>query len=92
MTDDQPASAAPVEVEEWRVTGQPQPLANGTTFPFYVHVWRSDQTYDERSRMEGDRVHSAEQAARRFVAVMRGWGDGPHLHHRTVTYSPWEEA
>lgn len=79
-----------VTVEEWRVTGQPNPMANGVEFPPYQHVWRSDEMYDDRSRREGERTLTAEQAARRFCEAITGWTDGPHLHRRTVTYGPWE--
>lgn len=78
-------------VEEWRVTGQPD-SAHGVEFPPYSFVWRSDEMYDDRSRKEGRRVLTAEEAAKRFAAHMDSWTDGPHVHHRTVTYTAWEEA
>ena len=66
MNDHEP-QAAPVVVDEWRVTGDP-----GPGYPPYVYVWTD------------------EKPARTFADEMRGWVDGPHLHHRTVTYGPWE--
>jgi hypothetical protein len=76
-------------VHEWRVTGQPQ-SSHGVEFPPYLFVWRSDRSYDDRSRTDGAPVLSAEEAARRFAGAMQDWDDGPHLSHRTVTYSSWE--
>lgn len=64
-------------VQEWRITGDP-----GQGYPYYVFVFRSDDP-----RWEGE----AEQKARAQHAVMAegNWDDGPHLQHRTVTYTPW---
>jgi hypothetical protein len=80
-----------IDVWEWRVSGQPNPLPNGDEFPPYVHVWYSTQVYDEKGRQEGILEFSAREAAIGFASRMTGWTDGPHLHCRKVTYSPWVE-
>ena len=76
--------------EEWRVTGDP-----GPSFPQYDFVFGSPT----RRAMGAD--EDPEAAARRFVEQIReaaaelgrgGWVDGPHLQHRTVTYTEWEPA
>lgn len=69
--------------EEWRVTGDP-----GYGCTPYEFVWSPD-----RNPHLGD----PEAAARAFVAAHeRGpsvrWVDGPHLSHRAVTRTAWEEA
>lgn len=75
-------------VHEWHVTGEPGPIGAvpDLRYPSYQFAYRSD---DERWP---GRI--AEDAARTFVQrVSRyegGWEDGPHLHHRTVVYSPLE--
>lgn len=33
-----------------------------------------------------------ELAARKWIDFAKDWTDGPHLSHRTVTYSAWEQA
>lgn len=79
-------------VDEWHVRGDPTVVIewNGETtrddFPPYHFVYRSDD-----SRWCGT---AAEQKAREFVKrclsetdPAKRWRDGPHLFHRTVTYS-----
>jgi hypothetical protein len=79
-------------VDEWHVTGDPTVELRWDgeeikiPFPPYHFVYRSDD-----SRWCGA---EAEQAARGFVErcssgtePLRRWRDGPHLFHRTVTYS-----
>jgi hypothetical protein len=77
-------------VDEWHVRGDPTVVIerNGETleqaFPPYHFVYRSDD-----SRWCGT---AAKQAAREFVErcfsdPAKRWRDGPHLFHRTVTYS-----
>jgi len=79
-----------VIVEEWHVSGDPTVSIewNGQTltrdFPPYHFVYRSDD-----ARWPGT---AAEQKAREFVErclsdPAKRWQDGPHLFHRTVTYS-----
>lgn len=62
-------------VHEWRVTGEP-----GDGYPSYSFTWRSD---DDR----WPTPKQAEAAARLFVSRVAPWDEGPHLHHRTVTYT-----
>lgn len=66
-------------VHEWRITGEP----GRGTYPHYEFTFRSG---DER----WPTPDLAETAAREFVEKMQGWDDGPHLSHRTVTYTDWE--
>lgn len=66
--------------EEWRVTGQPP------GYPPYAYTWSSDP---ESLFVCPD----PEATARQFVAdVQTLWDDGPHLIHRTVTRTEWEEV
>lgn len=67
-------------VHEWRVTGEP-----GPGYPSYSYVWRSS---DER----WPSPEEAEAAARKFAEVFSPWVEGPFIHHRTVTYTDWEDA
>lgn len=63
--------------EEWRVTGDP-----GDGHPPYSFTF---------SPKRGDA--DPEDAARNFVALSTQhgwWRDGPHLHRRSVTETPWE--
>ena len=82
-------------VEEWHVTGDPTVVIewNGQRlekdFPPYHFIYRSDD-----QRWPG---REAEQKARAFVErclsetdQAKRWRDGPHLFHRTVTYSALE--
>jgi hypothetical protein len=67
-------------VHEWRVIGDP-----GPGFPPYDFTWRSEGP--EPSENE------AEQNARTFLTLIgETWNRPPSLAHRTVTYSPWEDA
>jgi hypothetical protein len=70
--------------EEWLVTGDP-----GEPYPKYRFVFGSPG----RIAM-GEDADPAE-AARKFVrgierALTPPWKDGPHLHKRTVTETPWK--
>lgn len=37
----------------------------------------------------GDVYEDPEASARKFCELARDWADGPHLSHRTVTYTAW---
>lgn len=50
----------------------------GPGYPTYRFMWRSDEYADP------------EAAARAFIEFATSWVEGPHLDHRTVTYSEWE--
>lgn len=67
--------------EEWRVTGDP-----GEAYPPYEFTWSALRN----SVHYGD----PEAEARSFLALLDSvndkWRDGPHLHKRTVTVTPWE--
>lgn len=45
-----------------------------------------------RFTFSSDRYEDAEAAARGFIGSTDRWADGPHLRHRTVTYTAWDEA
>jgi hypothetical protein len=51
----------------------------GHGYPSYRFTFRSDSHEDP------------EASARKFAELGVDWADGPHLSHRTVTYSAWEE-
>jgi hypothetical protein len=93
-----PSTSDPIEgnetVTEWRVTGDPSTTVRGhwMEFPPYRFVWTDDRMYDDRSRSEGPEALTAEAAARRFAERATDWKDGPHLHSRRVTRTPWQEA
>lgn len=68
----------PGTYEEWRVTGDP-----GDGYRPYVCTWGPSDCEDP------------ELSARGFVSLIRSassWPVGPHLHHRTVTLTAWEEV
>lgn len=72
--------------EEWMVTGEP-----GELFPSYRFVFGSP------IRLASGKDADPEAAAREFVdgienATAGPWREGPHLHKRTVTETPWEEV
>jgi hypothetical protein len=52
----------------------------GNGYPPYRYTWRSDE-YAE-----------PEAAARAYIDIVGEWAAGPHLAHRTVTYSGWEQV
>lgn len=52
----------------------------GDGYPPYLYTWRSDEYADP------------EAWARAHIGLMGDWVDGPHLAHRTVTYSGWEQV
>ncbi len=76
----EPEPPTAVTREEWRVTGDP-----GDRYPPYSFVW---------TPLRGDT--DPEASARGFIALIAEhggtWRDGPHLHRRTVTETPWEPA
>lgn len=79
-----------VEVfEEWRVTGEPGRVhGSAVRYPSY------DFTFGSPARRALGEDADPEAAARQFIARIRsrgGWEDGPHLLHRTVTISSWED-
>lgn len=80
-------------VHEWQVAGQPNPLGT-LEFPYYTHIWRDDRMYNAVGGIHGELVLTAEQAARQFIdsGNAKNWTDGPHLTHRTVTYTEWVKA
>jgi hypothetical protein len=49
----------------------------GHGYPPYRFTFRSDQYQDP------------EASARKFCELGGDWANGPHLSHRTVTYSAW---
>lgn len=75
-------------VHEWRVWGEPGTLGPNTEerYPSYGFTYRDDD-----KRWPGE---AAELTARLFIERMGdgSWEDGPHLAHRTVTYTDWEPA
>jgi len=85
------SSTTDIEVfDEWRVTGEPGPLRDergvdvGVSWPTYSFIW---------SKYQGPERDDPEGAARAFIAGIargKGWADGPHLHRRTITRTPWQ--
>lgn len=82
---------------EWRVTGQPGPILHkdqtvAVEFPYYRHVWTDAGALKYGQAEET----TAELAARGFIRRVKTgkhpWLDGPHLEHRTVTYTDWENV
>jgi hypothetical protein len=43
-----------------------------------------------RFTFSSDRYETPQEAARAYVEAMTDWDDGPHLEHRTITYTAWE--
>ena len=77
--------------DEWRVTGEPGAIEHGgvdVNYPTYSFTWSKYQGPDQdRDDPEG--------AARAFIAGIargKGWAEGPYLHRRTITRTPWQTA
>lgn len=45
-----------------------------------------------RFTFRSDRYETPEEAARKFCELGQDWADGPHLAHRTITYTAWEKG
>lgn len=45
-----------------------------------------------RFTFSSDRYVTPEAAARGYIEAMKDWVDGPHLEHRTITYTAWETS
>jgi hypothetical protein len=81
-TGPRPTGGEPGTYEEWRVTGLP-----GQGYPPYAFTW---------SLLRNPHLGDPETGARGFMATIPAftehWEDGPHLSHRTVTVTAWEDA
>lgn len=92
MTDALVDETTVTVVEHWIVTGEPGPISglpelNHLRYPTYRFVWSSADPRWLGEKAELEARHFATTAAPSRPG-MPPWEDGPHLHHRTVTYSP----
>jgi hypothetical protein len=59
------------------------------------NVWDDAEMFVKFARQQAGTIRldrQTDQETRLLIADQPAWPDGPHLHHRTVTYSPWEDA